>query len=336
MIRKIKVSVNIPAYNEERFIRESIESVLSQDYKAFEIIVMDDGSEDNTAKIMKRYEWHPKVRCYFRKKNKGMGATRNELLNLSRGKYISLHDADDIMLPNKLKKQAKFLDSHPEVGVVYGKAKLLNAEGHILKGTAWGCDCKKTWDLLEYVIPPPSAMIRKEEMQKIGGYNEGTISEVDTDLFLKLAETTKIHFINDFFYLYRIHRGNTWRFNKNRFKEFKMVRDEAIKRRYKNRKSFSTKINGENLILNNRFISNIVDTEVIVFDTETGEHYNLNKTASIIWPLLEKEEDIGEIINLITKRLAINAKKAHDDVYSFISTLKKFKILAYKKNEKDT
>lgn len=327
MTRKTKVSVNIPAYNEELFIGESIESVLSQDYEAFEVIVMDDGSEDNTAEIMKKYERHPKVRCYFRKRHKGIGATRNELLNLSQGKYISPHDADDVMLPKKLKKQAEFLDRHPEIGVVYGKAHVINEKGHTLKGREWGRDCKKTWDLLEYVIPHCSAMIRKDEMQKIGGYTEHTIADDDTDLFLKLAEVTKIYFVNVFFYIYRVHKGNAWRYNKNRFKELKMVRNEAIKRRYKNRKLFSVKINKKNLILNNKFISNVVNGKVLILDTETHDYYQLNKTASSIWMFLKKEKEIEEITGLFAKRFNLSKKNARNDVYSLIEGLKKSKIL---------
>ena len=326
-VKKIKVSVNIPAYNEESFVEKSIESILSQDYDDFELLIIDDASRDNTAKIIKRYENHPKVRCYFRNRHKGIGFRRNELLGLSRGKYISPHDADDVMLPGKLKRQVKFLDENPGIGVVYGKALMMNKKGHVLKDRGFGSDCRKSWDLLRHVIPHCSAVIRKDKMQEIGGYTENTIADVDSDLFLKLAEVTKMHFINDFFYLYRVHKGNTYRFNKSRFKELKMIRNEAVKRRYKSRKVFSVRTNKENLILNNRFVSNFVDGRIIILNTEIGDYYNLNETASTIWLFLEKEKEIGEVIDLIAKRFNICSEKGQNDVYSFIGRLKKLKIL---------
>ena len=327
MDKKIKVSVNIPAYNEEGCIGKAIESVLAQDYDDFELIIVDDGSQDNTAKIIKKYRDHPKVRCYFRKKHKGIGPTRNELLRLSQGKYISPYDADDIMLPGKLKRQAEFLDRNPPIGVVYGKALCMNKDNHIVKEKEFGSDYKKTWDLIDYVIPPGSAMIRRGKMLKIGGFNEYTDVNDDTDLFLKLAELTNIFFMDSFFSVYRIHKGNTWRFNKRRFKELKTVRNEAIKRRYKNRKPFFVNTNGRISVLNKRFISNAIDSQVIILDTETHNYYKLNETASIIWLFLERGKEITRIIDLIAKRFNVVDGKARNDVCSFLNMLKKSKIL---------
>ncbi|MFO0794347.1 MAG: glycosyltransferase family 2 protein [Candidatus Brocadiaceae bacterium] len=111
-----KVSIIIPAYNSERYIRETIDSVFNQTYKDFEIIVIDDGSFDNTKEVLKTYE--DTIRYYYQE-NGGVTNARLHGLNVARGEYIALVDADDIWLPEKLKIQVEFLDSCTDIGLVF-------------------------------------------------------------------------------------------------------------------------------------------------------------------------------------------------------------------------
>lgn len=111
-----KVSVIVPTYNSAQYINESIDSALNQTYKDFEIIVVDDGSTDNTKEVLKTYG--NKISYYFQK-NSGVNKARFLGLNVAKGAYIALLDADDKWLPEKLNSQVEILDSCPDIDLVF-------------------------------------------------------------------------------------------------------------------------------------------------------------------------------------------------------------------------
>src|SRR5436305_1935247 len=111
VINQPLVSVVMPAFNAEAFVAEGIESVLAQDYECVEVIVVDDGSTDNTSAVASRYP----VKC-IAQKNSGIAAARNAGVAVSRGSLVAFLDADDIWLPGKLSTQVAYLLKHPEVG----------------------------------------------------------------------------------------------------------------------------------------------------------------------------------------------------------------------------
>ncbi len=114
-----KVSVLMPAYNVEKYIGEAIDSVLNQTFTDFEFIIINDGSTDNTAKIIKQYAKKDKrIRFIDRQINKGFIATLNECLDNAIGEYVAKMDSDDISLPARLEKQVSFLERFPNIGMV--------------------------------------------------------------------------------------------------------------------------------------------------------------------------------------------------------------------------
>ena len=119
------VSAIIIFFNAEKFIEEAIESVLAQSYDNWQLLLVDDGSEDNSTKIARRYEkkYQPKVRCFEHDghSNQGMSASRNLGLCHARGEYIAFLDADDVWMPHKLEQQVAILNSRPEAAMVYGR-----------------------------------------------------------------------------------------------------------------------------------------------------------------------------------------------------------------------
>jgi len=121
-----RVSVVMPVYNAERFLSEAIESVLQQTYASWELLLIDDGSTDGSRALAERYaSEHPeRIRTLHHpgQQNLGASATRNLGILHARGEYLALLDADDVWLPQKLAEQVPLLDSHPEVGMVYGSA----------------------------------------------------------------------------------------------------------------------------------------------------------------------------------------------------------------------
>jgi len=119
------VSVIIPCYNQAHFLGEAIESAFKQTYPHYEIIVVDDGSTDETASVAASFE---RVRC-LSQKNRGLAAARNTGLEASKGSYIVFLDADDRLLPNALEDGIKTFNSHPECAFVYGHVRLISANG---------------------------------------------------------------------------------------------------------------------------------------------------------------------------------------------------------------
>src|SRR5947207_1274318 len=116
-------------YNGENYLAEAIDSILNQTFKDFEFIVIDDGSSDTSLKIIKKYT-DPRIKLISRK-NKGLVASLNEGLAKAKGDYIARQDADDVSLPQRLKKEVEYLDAHPKVALVGSNYKHLDAKGKL-------------------------------------------------------------------------------------------------------------------------------------------------------------------------------------------------------------
>ena len=115
-----RVSINLCCYNSERYLRETLDSIVSQTYKDWELIIINDGSSDATESIVSEFikRGHPIV--YHYQANKGLALSRNEALKRSRGEYIAFIDHDDLWMPEKLEKQILALESNPEIDFFYG------------------------------------------------------------------------------------------------------------------------------------------------------------------------------------------------------------------------
>ncbi len=122
-------TVVMPAYNAGAFIPQTIESVLSQTFTDFELIIIDDGSKDNTAAIAFNYSNKDKRVKFLSQLNQGVSATRNKGINHSNSKYIAFIDADDKWLPDNLTSHFKHLEENPDLGVSYGKVEFLHPDG---------------------------------------------------------------------------------------------------------------------------------------------------------------------------------------------------------------
>lgn len=120
------ISIVIPAYNGERFIPQALDSVLSQSYRDYEIIVVNDGSTDQTANVLQPYQ---KQIRYVEQPNQGVAAARNHGMALAQGELVAFLDQDDVLLPDKLALQVDCFERHPEVGIVHSGWRLVDAEG---------------------------------------------------------------------------------------------------------------------------------------------------------------------------------------------------------------
>lgn len=197
----MRVSVLIPVYNCSRYIGAAIESVLAQTFRDFEIVVIDDGSEDETASIVKRYEG---VR-YIYQEHAGVSAARNRALKEAGGELVDFLDADDLMLPGKLEKQTAYLDANPDCEIVF-------------------CQYRNFLDMDEAEITPrhrqvmksheahrlAGSLIRASLFGQWGNFNVRMNYGEDTE-WLKGIEFGGVdisHLVDEVLYLRRIYDGN--------------------------------------------------------------------------------------------------------------------------------
>ena len=182
------VSIIIPFYNSEKYIKRSLESILGQTYKNLEIILIDDGSTDRTVEIVKSYK-DPRI-IYLFQKNQGQGPARNNGIKKSQGEYITFLDADDYYFPEKVEKQVRFLENHPEYQAVYCNALHFYSDNPTVffkkKGNFHSGDIFK--DLLESsYINLNTIMVSRQILDKAGLFNENRYCPEDWELWLKIS-----------------------------------------------------------------------------------------------------------------------------------------------------
>jgi glycosyltransferase involved in cell wall biosynthesis len=181
-----RVSVIIPTYNRAGIIAEAVDSVLAQDYKDFELIVVDDGSTDNTSEVMARYG--DDVRVLFQE-NKGVSAARNRGITEASGKLIAFLDSDDLWLPQKLSTQVEFFSQRPDALIcqteevwlrngirINPKHRHKKPSGMIFEPSLKLC-----------LVSPSAVMIRRDLLDRTGGFDETLPACEDYDLWLRIS-----------------------------------------------------------------------------------------------------------------------------------------------------
>jgi glycosyltransferase involved in cell wall biosynthesis len=207
-----RVSVIIPTYNRAHFIAEAIESVLAQSFRDFEIIVVDDGSTDNTRSVISSFP----VR-YMYQENQGPVIARNRGIDLAQSKYLVFLDSDDVFMGNALERGVKVLDRHPEVAFSYGQAYLIDEEGHVfgLRKAKYKHSCTQTGkdEIARFLvygnqIPTCTAMVRRSCLDEVGWFDPAFSSgSEDFDLWVRLAKRYAVAYIAEPLAKYRVHCG---------------------------------------------------------------------------------------------------------------------------------
>ena len=209
------VTIGIALYNHEKYIVECLESVINQTYKNIEIIVIDDGSEDNSYEIAKRVLEGQTNRPYVLKtrSNIGMCNTLNEITYLANGEYISFIGSDDFWHPEKIAKQVDYLDSHSNEALVHGNSFVVDEESQIYSELNYSCKINSGLQLFESIlngkggINTPNHLYRTSVYEKIGKYDSQFRFE-DTDFWLRLSKVFNVGFIDEKLSYYRIHTKN--------------------------------------------------------------------------------------------------------------------------------
>ena len=214
------VSVVMPVYNSEKFLAEAIESILTQTFSDFELIIVDDGSTDCSAAIIQNYaERDDRIHSVQLAENRGHATARNRGIADSSGKYIAAMDSDDISLPDRLQKQLDILESNAEIGGVGVGAQLVNDD--LTPRETYRLPEDHAFILLNMMIGGlsiirGSMMVRREILVSTAGYAPSIRIGPDFELFLRLVWEKRIRYANVLTtqYIYRVHEASKTHNNK--------------------------------------------------------------------------------------------------------------------------
>ena len=200
------ISVYITNFNYGKFIREAIESVLKQTYKNFELIIIDDGSSDNSKEIIKEYILNKKVRVIFQS-NKGLNASNNVAIRASKGNFILRLDADDYLDKNALLVLYNDIKRSKKIALTFSDYFTVDTEGKILK-LSHRHDFSKKNLLLDQPAHGACSLIRKQALIQVGGYSEEISCQDGWDVWLKIINLYNVSNINLPLFFYRKHGKN--------------------------------------------------------------------------------------------------------------------------------
>jgi len=220
-------SVIIAAYNYGRFLGECLESALGQTRAPLEVIVVDDGSTDDTPQVVAVFG--DRVR-YLRQRNAGPAAARNRGIEAARGDYLAFLDADDTWPPDSLERRAAALDRHPEVGLVFADARVFDASGTVepsllatkrhyarlrrrpLGDDAWVLEGDVFGALIQdRFITVPTAIVRRSELERVGRFDESLRAQEDWDLWVRMVGRVAMACVERPLANVRLHEANlTW------------------------------------------------------------------------------------------------------------------------------
>jgi hypothetical protein len=206
-----RVSVVLPVYNAERFVAEAVESILGQSLTAFELVVIDDGSTDRTPGILAGLAARDRRVRLVSRENRGLTRTLNEGLETAAGEYVAIMNADDVALPQRLEKQAAFLDAHPQVAAVGSQTRFLADGGG--RGPATSLprapDAVRAFLAKASPLAHPAVMLRRSAVLAVGGYRPQIEPAEDYDLWLRLAQHHDLANLPDVLLDYRLHAGQS-------------------------------------------------------------------------------------------------------------------------------
>jgi len=228
-MKKTTISVIIPVYNAEQYLAEAIESVLMQSVKPLEIIVVNDGSTDESEKVINTFK---NDICYVSQENKGASEARNLGISKAKGSLLAFLDADDIWTVHKLELQLKALNSDPELDMVFGNVEQFVSPGLDVK--------ERTRLRLELKTMPGyhcgSMLIKRESFQRVGPFNENLRLAEFIDWFSR-AEEMKLNYklLPQVVLKRRIHKTNQGLYNRHHMKDYTNVLKAALDRRRANK-----------------------------------------------------------------------------------------------------
>ena len=208
------ISVIIPVYRGERYIRDTIASVARQTWKDWEIIAVNDGSPDDSEKVLAGCQQVLGERLrVITVTNGGVSRARNRGVAQAQGEYIAFLDQDDLWDPHKLERQIDLFARNPSLGVVYSNLSLIDGNGAMIEKKALRLGQKHRGAIFPHLlfynfIPISSVVMRAELFRTIGGFDPAYKLSEDLDLLLRLSRAAGIDYVDEPLLLYRVHAGN--------------------------------------------------------------------------------------------------------------------------------
>lgn len=202
------MSVLMSVYNGERYVEAAIRSIQQQTFEDFELLIVDDGSNDKSLSILQSLQASDHRIIIRTRGNRGLVASLNELVGMARGRYLARMDADDISLPRRFEEQVAFLDQNPGVAVVGTAFMMIDSRGRRIGSINCPCDPASVEQALlsgDCVLSHPSVMIRAEAMIQAGGYRHEFPCAQDLDLWLRISEFAQLANLPEVLLEYRLH-----------------------------------------------------------------------------------------------------------------------------------
>lgn len=199
------LTVIMPVFNTAPYVAKAIESVLAQTHLDFELLIVDDGSTDNSSAVARGFQ-DSRIRVFANESNAGKVAVCNDALNHSRGKYVTVHDSDDYSSPDRFQQQISFLEAHPEFGMCGTWFYEIDESGSVIREI----DLESDPDRLRVLIRSdsqfhgPTMIFRRDILEQIGGLYRDFHNKEDVDLSMRIAEKYPVKNLAQHLYYYRL------------------------------------------------------------------------------------------------------------------------------------
>lgn len=240
------VTVLMSVYNGEKFLKEAIESILTQTFEDFEFLIINDGSTDSSVKIIESYN-DPRIRLIHNEKNLKLIASLNKGISLAKGKYIARMDCDDISMPGRFEREVKFLETNPEYGLVGTYYTVIDGSGN----EKYKVSYPSNNDLIKLFLSVNCPLVHgsvmgKTELFKQNPYGSKEFYAVeDYELWVRMSKVTKIHNIPEYLFKYRIYGES---FSDSKAKAMADQTLELSKKLYKSNKKEYKKLAQEQIL----------------------------------------------------------------------------------------
>jgi glycosyltransferase involved in cell wall biosynthesis len=229
------VSVLLTSYNHERWLRECVESALTQTYPNMEVIAVDDGSSDSSREILRSYE--PKIRTLFNEENLGTYGSLNRALELSQGKYCAVLNSDDKWAPHKIERQVAEMEANPDHTLCHTFGAFVDDDGKRIEGEPMGFPFPRMRSgshlatlIANNCVIASAALFPRQIAVEIGGFNANLKILGDWDMWLRLAERGTVGFVEGELTYYRIHGANTIYQLEPKYREEVIIRESWTQR----------------------------------------------------------------------------------------------------------
>ena len=203
-----RISVIMPAYNAARFIGKAVDGILAQTYGDFELIVVDDGSSDDTAAVLQGYD-DERLRILVNETNQGIVYALNKGIGAARGEFIARQDADDFSMPNRFEKQIAYMQDNPQCALLGARGKTMDGDGRALNTPSPRTKIRAiTFDELlgrNCLAPHGVIMMRKAALDDVGLYNPTFTNAEDYELWMRISRKYAAAKLPDILYVSRVH-----------------------------------------------------------------------------------------------------------------------------------